>query len=295
MKTRVWILAVLGMVLFTACEDVITVDVAPGPERLVVDAFINNLKEAQRVRITKSIPYFSPNGTEPGVAGATVAVVDTTGGNPKLFLFSDSGNGNYVFLPNPATGDTFTVGHNYILFVVQGGDTMVSFSRMMPVAPIDSLQIKYEDGSTLGFRKGNYVELRAKDLVGKGNTYWIKTFVNDTFKNRIGDISLAYDMAQTPATEDGGEFIWPIRYGALNDFGNPRPSGTKFRVEIHSITPETYYYINLIISENQNGGLFATPPVNIGTNIFNFNASKKRALGGFFCMSAVSRAQVIIP
>ncbi|MBS3915891.1 MAG: DUF4249 domain-containing protein [Bacteroidetes bacterium] len=284
-----------AIVLFSACEDVIKVNVDPGPERLIVDAFVNNLPEKQVIRLTKSIPYFAKSGSEPGVEGATVAIVDTTNGGLKIFNFSDSGNGNYIFKPNAITGDTFTVDHNYVLIVVEGGDTLISLSRMQPTAPIDSLHITAEDGNTVGFKKGNYVELKANDLKGYGNTYWIKTFVNDTFRNRVFDINLAYDMTQTPNNQDGGEFIWPIRYGAINDFGNPGKTGTKVRVEIHSITLETYYYLNLIISENQNGGLFATPPTNIGSNIFNFNQQKKRAVGGFFNVAAVSRKEVTLP
>jgi hypothetical protein len=289
----VWLLPVAF--LFASCEDIIDVSVDPGPERLVIDAFVNTLPQSQKIRITKSIPYFATPGTEPGVEGAQVIVVDTTNGGLKIFPFSDSGKGDYIFHPNAITGDTFTVGHQYILFVVDGTDTLVSLARLNPTAPIDSLHITYEDGETIGFEKGHYVELKANDLKGYGNTYWIKTFVNDTFRNRIFDINLAYDMTQTPNNQDGGEFIWPIRYGAINDFGDPKPAGTKVRVEIHSISLETYYYMNQIISESQNGGLFATPPINIGTNIFNFDAKKKRALGGFFSMSAVSRAEVVLP
>jgi hypothetical protein len=50
-----------------------------------------------------------------------------------------------------------------------------------------------------------------------------------------------------------------------------------------------------VVSENQNGGLFATPPANIFTNVVSFNPNKKTAIGGFFCMSAVTAASVTIP
>lgn len=295
MKMKNWIIGVIVVFLGSSCEDVITVKVDQGTPKLVVDAFVNNLSEAQTIRLTRSIPYFDKPGTEQGVEGATVAIIDTTGGAPKLFLFSDSGRGNYIFHPDAAAGDTFTVGHNYLLFVIESGDTLFSVATMNPTAKIDSLHIKYEDGSTLGLKKGNYVELGAHDLPGFGNTYWIKTFNNDTFKNGIFDINIAYDMTQSPSNQDGGEFIWPIRYGALNDFGKPRKPGEKVRVEIHSISVETYYYFNAIIYEAQNGGLFATPPSNIGTNIFNFSKGTQRNLGGFFSMSEVSRAEVIMP
>lgn len=293
LKTLLYTLPI--MLVFTACEDVITVPVKPGPERLVVDAFINNLPQKQVIRITKSIPYFNQPGTEPGVTGAQVAVVDTTGGNTQLFIFADSGEGNYIFHPNAATGDTFKVGHNYVLLVVEGTDTLVSFSRMNPTVKIDSLKINAEDGTTLGFKKGNYIELVANDLPGEGNTYWIKSFRNDSFRSNIQDLNVAYDMTQTPNRQDGGLFIWPIRIGAINNFGRPWKKDEKARVEVHSINKETYAYLNQIYSESQNGGLFATPPINIFTNIFNLNPKKTRALGGFFNMAAVARVERIMP
>ena len=43
------------------------------------------------------------------------------------------------------------------------------------------------------------------------------------------------------------------------------------------------------------GGLFATPPANIFSNVISFNPNKKVSVGGCFCMSAVCSASVTIP
>lgn len=289
-KFRGIFFGLMAIFSLTQCEDVVDVKVDAGPPKLVVDAFVNNLPEAQRIRLTLSIPYFSKPGSEPPVSGATVAIIDTSDLlNPRIFLFADSGNGNYIWKPNPSAGDTFVAGRNYALVIIEGGDTLVSLSRMNPTAGIDSLFVVNETGDNPGITKGKYVELAARDLQGRGNTYWIKTWYNDTFRNGIFDMNLAYDMANSPNGQDGGLFIWPIRYGALNDFQKPYRVGDKVRVEIHSMTPEAFYWLQLIRNENQNGGLFATPPSNIGTNVFNFNPAKKRLTAGFFCMCAVSR------
>lgn len=295
---KIWklIIPVFSVMAFAACEDPITVDVKSGEPKLVIDAFVNNLNEPQRIRLTQSNPYFAKPGTEPPVSGATVVLIDTTDfNNPRLFLFADSGNGNYVWKPNPAAGDTFTVGRTYALVVIEGGDTIIGFSKMNPTARIDSLHVVVEPGDNGRFVPGKYVELAANDLPGTGNTYWIKTWYNDTFRNGISDMNLAYDQAGSPnSSQDGGIFIWPIRYAGINDFGKPYRDGDVVRVEIHSITPETFYWLNLIRNENQNGGLFATPPSNIGTNMFPLNPAKKRGLAGFFCMSATSRAVITV-
>lgn len=285
-----------GIVFFTSCEDVVKVNVPSGPPKLVVDAFVNNLPENQVIRLTRSIPYFDKPGTEPAVNGATVAIIDTFDVlNPKIFLFADSGEGRYVFKPDPAAGDTFITGRQYALVIIDGSDTLVSLSRMNPTATIDSLFIVNEPGNPPGISKGKYVELAANDLKGQGNVYWIKTFYNDTFRSGIFDMNLAFDQANSPnSSQDGGLFIWPIRYGAINDFGKPYRVGDRVRVEIHSLTTEAFYWLQLIRNENQNGGLFATPPSSIGTNIFHFNPSKKANTAGFFCISAVSRKVIVV-
>jgi hypothetical protein len=294
-RMRALFLLIPAMMLFASCEDIINVTVKQKEVKLVVDAFVNNLPERQVIRITRSIPYFDVPGTEPGVIGARVAIVDTTGGSAHLFVFADSGNGNYIFYPDPTIGDTFKTNHQYVLLIANGNDTLVSFSTMEPTARLDSLHVKYEDGKTIGFRRGNYVEMFANDLPGEGNTYWIKTYRNDSFRGKIFEMNLAYDMTQTPNKQDGGQFIWPIRYGALNDFNRPWETDDTARVEIHSITLETYYYLNQVYNESLNQGLFATPPSNIPTNIFSYDPSKRVPLAGFFCMSAVSRKVLVMP
>jgi hypothetical protein len=86
-----------------------------------------------------------------------------------------------------------------------------------------------------------------------------------------------------------------VRYNGVNDFSRSFKTGETVRIEIHSINAIAFAWFNLVVSENQNGGLFATPPANIFTNVVSFNPNKKTAIGGFFCMSAVTNASVTIP
>lgn len=293
-RIHIALILVASALIFSSCEDVIKVNVKQKEVKFVVDAFVNNLPSHQVITLKKSIDYFADPHSQPPITGAEVALIDTS--TLKIFNFRDSGEGRYVFIPDPVSGDTFTVGKNYLLAIRYQNDTFISFSRMNPTSKIDSLREVYEPGNSPGIKKGLYFELMANDLKGLNNVYWIKTFRNDSFKNKIDEMNLAYDQAQSANTNgDGGLFIWPLRYGQLNDFQRPWKSGEKIRVEIHSLTLETYYYLQLIVQENQNGGLFATPPSTIPTNIINANPSKKSALAGFFCMSAVSAIQKTVP
>lgn len=290
------LIAVLAITLFSGCEDVIQVDVVNKSPKIVVDAFVNNQSDTQTIRLTRSIGYFDSTGKEPAIANAQVAIVDQTTSIPKLFVFKYAYNGKYQFVPNKLTADTFSIGHDYALLVVVDKDTLVSFSKLNPTTVIDSLHLVDVVGNGPPINTtGKYVELYANDRVGQGDFYWIKTFRNDTFSNSINQLNISADMGNTSNGQDGKLFIYPVRYNQVNDFLRSYKTGETVRLEIHSINAVVFAWFNLVINENRNGGLFATPPANIFSNIISFNPNKKVSVGGCFCMSAVCSASVTIP
>lgn len=290
------ILVITAMTLLSGCEDVIQVNVINKSPKIVVDAFVNNQIDTQTVRLTRSIGYFDSTGKEPIITHAQVAIVDQSASVPTLFVFKYAYNGKYQFVPNQTTGDTFTVGHDYALLVVVDKDTLVSFSRLNPTTVIDSLHLVDVVGNGPPINTtGKYVELYANDRVGQGDFYWIKTFRNDTFSNSINQLNISADMGNTSNGQDGKLFIYPVRYNQVNDFLRSYKTGETVRLEIHSINAVVFAWFNLVINENRNGGLFATPPANIFSNVISFNPNKKVSVGGCFCMSAVCSASVTIP
>lgn len=290
------ILVITAMTFLSGCEDVIQVNVINKSPKIVVDAFVNNQIDTQTVRLTRSIGYFDSTGKEPIITHAQVAIVDQSASVPKLFVFKYAYNGKYQFVPNQTTGDTFTVGHDYALLVVVDKDTLVSFSRLNPTTVIDSLHLVDVVGNGPPINTtGKYVELYANDRVGQGDFYWIKTFRNDTFSNSINQLNISADMGNTSNGQDGKLFIYPVRYNQVNDFLRSYKTGETVRLEIHSINAVVFAWFNLVINENRNGGLFATPPANIFSNVISFNPNKKVSVGGCFCMSAVCSASVTIP
>lgn len=279
---------------FTSCEDVIEVNVEQKQVKLVVDAFVNTMDTVQTIRLTQSIPYFATPGTEPAVKDATVLIADTS--NFKVFPFVHTQDGIYQWKPNKNTGDTFVVGRNYALLIIQGGDTFVSVSRLNPtVSKFDSLRTVPQEGNGPPFAgPGRYLEMFADDLPGYGNFYWIKTFRNDTFLGESSELNISQDVGNNGGPAAGGLFIYPIRFQGINQFIRPYRDGETVRVEIHSISLETFYWFQLLLNESNNGGLFSTPPVNIRSNIVSLNPNSKRGLAGFFCMSDVIQKSIVI-
>ena len=278
----------------TACEDIVEVDVEQKQKKLVVDAFIDNQLQTQTIRLTESIPFFDLPGTEPPVTTATVVLADTSTG--KIFPFIHDSMGYYRWNPNEMSGDTLTVGSSYALFIIENGDTVVGITTLYPTADrIDSLRTVPTKGNGPPFiDTGRYCEIFAYDLPGIGNHYWLKTFRNDTLLGDINDLNISQDMGNNSDGLDGDLFLYPVRFTQLNQFLRPYIDGDKVRVEIHSISREAYYWFQLIYNENNNGGLFATPPVNIMSNLFYLNQNPKRGIAGFFNVAAVNAIEITV-
>lgn len=283
---------------FSACEDIIQVNVEQKQKKIVVDAFIDNRHQTQTIRLIESIPFFNIPGTEPPLTTANVVLVDTTGGgiSGAPIIFKHDSMGYYRWTPNPITGDTLKIGHSYALIIVEGTDTLIGGATLNPtVSRIDSLRTVPVEGNGPPFiDTGRYCEIFAYDLPGSDNYYWLKTFRNDTFFSTINKLNISQDMGNNSNGQDSGLFIYPIRFSNLNEFLRPYRDGEKIRVEIHSISRFAYFWFQLVINQSNNGGLFATPPVNIQSNLFMLNKSSKRGVAGFFNIAAVSGIEMIV-
>ena len=294
MKSILSISLILGWVFLSSCEDIIDVQIEQKQKKIVVDAFIDNAIRTQRIRLTESIPYFDSSKTEPPVSDAQVVLADT--GSFKLFNFTYKENGYYEWEPNPASGDTLQVGRNYALLIIQGGDTIVGVSRLNPtIDKIDSIRTVPVKGNGPPFiDSGKYIELFAKDRPGMGDFYWIKLFRNDTQNSRLNNLNISQDMGNNSNGQDGDYFIYPVRFNRNNEFLRPYRQDEKVRIEVYSINRETFYWFQIIQNQANNGGLFATPPVNIQSNMFMLGAHSGRGVAGFYNVGAVVGDEIII-
>ncbi|MDG1098585.1 MAG: DUF4249 family protein [Bacteroidia bacterium] len=291
MKKYIYLL--IATLLFASCEDVIKVDLEQKQVKIVVDAFVNNLDVTQSIYVKKTANYFAPIGEQDAVENATIYIIDTS--NLKLFNFTHNSKGEYTWTPNRATGDTFKIGTQYVLAIINNKDTFLSASTLNPTAPILDIKIIQEKDQGGRFKDGKYAELIADELDEFGNTYWIKSFQRDTFLSELDELNIAWDEGFSPNDQTNGRnFIFPIRYGAINNFTKPLDSLDKVRIEIHSITNETFAYFQILQIENQNGGLFATPPSAIPSNIIPINTQISMPVTGWFNMAAVSQKEVIV-
>ncbi|MEM8966702.1 MAG: DUF4249 family protein [Bacteroidota bacterium] len=280
----------------TACESTADIELAESVPTLVVDAFINDKAEDQEIVLSFSQSFFDNNQYEPAV-GATVTVLDDQGNPPIVFEESDNTPGTYVWTSTEERPKIGEDNINYSLQIDYQGNTFVSISEMTRTTPVDSI-LFFE--TTEPFSGDTFFEGRisSRDQLGVGDAYWIKTFWNGEFLDQPSELNIAFDSGPSQGGEiDGQEFILPIRAG-INPNGEDESYelGDIVKVEIHSLTRETFnYFIELETQTNRPGGfaeLFAVPLANLPTNVVVQNNPEFTVLG-FFSVSSVSSMEVV--
>ncbi|MGZ4043653.1 MAG: DUF4249 domain-containing protein, partial [Bacteroidia bacterium] len=72
-------LLISSFLLIASCEDVIQIKLDEGSKLYVIDAFVNDLRENQKIRVVTNDSYFS-NREAPPVTNASVTLTDLTSG-----------------------------------------------------------------------------------------------------------------------------------------------------------------------------------------------------------------------
>jgi hypothetical protein len=299
MKVKYIIFALAITTVFSACEDIIDLDLEEGQERLVVDAFINSDSATQTIRVTTTAPYFS-NVRTPGVSGVEVKVL---GPNNQVYNFNGDGKGNYNY--NPLTfGALDSIGFNYQLEMKHEGNTFTAVSKLNPVPVIDSMTFAFEE-EEINSEAGYYTQFFARDFAGTKDYYWIKPFKNNlpVYANQPALMIISEDAAFGGDAGDGLVFILPLRASITNQddpfelidtIANPDRSPDVSRVELHSLNVEAYQFLDQVGATNGNDGLFAVPPSNIRSNIRDAAGNTQDEVLGLFSLSAISRSQITI-
>lgn len=281
----------ISAIALSSCETIIDATLDEGPAQLSVDGWITNQPGPQRIRLTETTAYFN-NGQLTPATNATVVVLDND--LNKLYYFNGPDKEGY-YTWTPGSRDTLgRIGHTYYLGIRYRGEEYYSVSKLNRVPPIDSLIFRKEKLNPLSSQFGYQAEFYATDLPGAADYYRVKYFRNGQLQNRAQDLIVSYDGAfNGSGNTDGFVFIRPIRQSI-----NPEKffvMGDTVRVEVQSITPEAFYFLLQLRQQITNGGLFATPPANVPTNIINAKSSGKQATGFFVASAVRTRTAVVKP
>ena len=274
---------IFTIAFFASCENVIQIKLDEGSKLLVIDAFVNDMRTDQKVRLTYTDSYFSGQNPPP-VTNGIVILKDLT--SSKNYTFTNIGNGDYTY--SITVADTIAVvDHDYELNVIYDGKTYNSYCKQKRSTVIDSITYIFREKNTFT-EEGWYCKFWAFDPAGpEPDYYWVKAFKNGVMFNKGREINLAFDGAYS-AGADGFIFIPPIAE-AITPFGEFYKYLDICRVEIHSISKEAYFFLYQVQQQTTNSGLFATTPENVRTNINTPDGGTKAI--GWFQMSSVGALQ----
>lgn len=287
----IYLFAAMSFILFAACEDVIDIELEEGDPALVVDAWLNDQPINQEIYLRNSQAYFD-NTEPPAVTDASISVIRNDG---NTFNFIHQGDGRYVW---QSGGESIgEVGHSFNLEISTNGELFTAQTEIFRVPEVDSIGVEFRENE-LFFDDGLYAQFYARDFEGRGDTYWIKSYKNDTLLNKTQEINLAFDAGFDAGTGiDGLIFIPPIRelVNALDEdlLSTPYDEGDRLRVEIHSISNEAFNFMEIARDQINNGdnGIFSIPLANTRSNVAGQSGS---AVLGFFNVAAISSLSVVI-
>ncbi len=273
----------LILLLNTSCEDVIQIQLDEGKKMVVVDAFINSLQDQdQYIILTYSENYFSQETFKP-VLGAKVTIKNLIS-NAVYEFKDDSQNGIYTFYPS-STNDTICKANvTYELTIEHGNNKFTALSNTKRNTVIDSVALGPDFRPTAASNKKIWY-LFAKDVKGgPSDFYQIKSNQNKSF-------ILAWDATPTFLSAfDGFNFVPPIA-GNIVSRNKELKSGDSIRVDILSITRQTYDFITQMRRTTFNSGLFATTMENVKTNLLSSGDTK--VVGWFSTSYAVSKTKIV--
>jgi|GEM_PF-646225 len=285
-KLNIFCIAMLTTLGFSSCLDVVDVDLDEGVPQLAVDAFINN-QENPEVVLTLTNQYFDSSEST-FVSDASVSISDGT--TVYDLTFEDNA---YRFNSPVVTAE----GLDYKLMIEHDGNSYEALSTTQPVPPLldDSILFEFEEAA-FGIDSGYIAEIRAYDIFGRDDYYWIRYYRNDTLVNDPSNLILAKDAAFGGTGTDGFLFITPIRTG-INDFTRFYQLGENVKVEIWAIEEDTWQFLSEVVEQSSIGGplaIISPPTYNLRSNITHVSGDAELPAIGYFSASMVSKNEAVV-
>ena len=281
--------------LIASCTQVIKVDVPSGATLMVVDAFINNSSDTQKVRLTTTADYFSNTATPP-LLGARVTLNDLTDG--VTYTFTPDGNGNYYYVP--LVNDSMAqITHKYQLNISNNGNTYMALSTLNRTTVVDTIAFRstnrdfsnqYPNDTTTPTRRF-FPAFVAKDIEGADDYYWVKVYNNGILYNQPAQMDFFQDAGYQGT--DGDIFLPPVCFYGLTSDVNAIHRYDVCTIKILSINKDTYSFLTQLQTQltNAQSGLFAVTPQNVKTNIQQITGTQK-AIGWFNMGAITEKSQV---
>lgn len=256
----------IAIIVFTACEDVVDVDLNYSNERLVIEGTLNWIKESQQTEqlivLSKTTPYFE-NLRIP----ATGAEVQITDRNNTIFQFTEKDKSGIYY---PIDTIPYDIGNELTLQISYEGQQYSGSEVLNPVASIYKIE---QDSIPFFGNIATQIEAYSMDAEDEKNYSYFE-FLSDRLD------APEYNIYRDDFS-NGSEY-----YGVL--LNSDLEKGDRIRFRQYSLSKTAYQYWYLLILQNtQQGGPFQTNPANLNGNMVNLTNPENSPLG-YFRVSEVS-------
>jgi len=277
---KLLLLSLLFLIIGTACEEVIELDVPEGRTQLVVDSWYTDEDTTHYVKLSTTAPYFE-DGAAPRVSNAVVTLYTFQGETleASVILNEDPEKPGFYQFPAPAE-----IGKGYQLEVDAPGLIRVKsdIQVVRPVPPILGLEWEETTPDFEDSTKKYQVLLTTFELPGLGDHYRWFAWVNGEYQNKPFDITISNDDLVD------GAFIPGL------DITNKRYRfGENVRIVQASINQNAYDYLSLLLSQTAFvGSPFDSPPAPLIGNMKQVDGNGVAL--GFFGVSATSIDEILV-
>ncbi|MGB5943638.1 MAG: DUF4249 domain-containing protein [Leeuwenhoekiella sp.] len=253
------------LLAFTACEEVIEVDLPETESRLVVDGLVrvpaDSLNTKVTVRLTQAAGFFQD----------TVSTVE----NAKVSVQLDDEQFELMYQQNGCYGATIATEklkeHFAVLNILNDGENYVAQAEFVPSAPVSA-----EQGTkTLFSGEETEVILTFTDIPNQENYYFFDM-----------------DFGEFITSDDG---FYQGRQFSFSYFYEDLEPDTQIEINILGVDRVFFDYLNIILEQSgQNaGGPFSSPPVQLRGNIRNIDNPDNYALG-YFAIAEIYSTTILI-
>lgn len=249
---------------FSACEEVIDVDLNDAAPQLVVEGWIYNTPGPYEIKITLTTNYFE-NDAAPTVGNALVIISENTTLIDTLIMTKPGVYKTQKILNGK-------IGATYQLKIIYDNNTYEAVAAMKPVAPIDSLSYRYRE-KTVFDDAGYFVSVHFQEPNTVGDYYrWLYYRNGELYKKKD-------EVYASDELYNGNYISFEFDY-------NVNQNDTIY-LEMFSLERNGYDFFNALDEQDNTGDLFDTPPGNIKGNISN-------GAIGYFGASAKTVSETII-
>lgn len=275
---HIWLLLI---VVFSACQEVIDIELPNDDPQLVIEGSLMYWKEEpQKNNITVTVSttgnYYDEDTFNP-VTDATLEITDELTGTSYTLNPIENEAGVYRSTEVPMDS-----GRTYTLHVAYDDQEYEASGTLLPVARVDSFTYRYQPQRTF-LEEGYYLYFSGNTPKERGTNYYRFTIQkNDSLYNDPEDYLIQSD-----------EFL-RSRIDTLQLANYAFETGDTVKIEMFSLNKDVYEYYNELLELLFNdGGLFSSPPRNPTSNIRNLTEPARPPLG-FFQVSTAFGGTVII-